>query len=299
MAYDSAVLAQVSIVGVFFASGYLYTKILLDAMRSVGANGINKESIREALFSRRIMTAHGWKVGPLSDAPCGADGDSSYGSTGGNNLNNNFNGRVNDPLCECNSGGRVVSIVRITPTLQMERMPASTVKFSLDTCVQSNTVQSPLIQLVSTPTVAAATAAVVSGSSSGGGALLAAAAERAATDFVGGDRAGYINASTSPSSRSGIVAAANYGSLADLAATEADKLITVAVGGVYTEDLLPPIKGGGLVLGIYNAHSARRRPRSPHLRHQPTQLEPVSQAFALGGLSAHAKLSARRRFGRC
>ena len=158
--------------GLEFAAGYLYTKILLDAMRSVGANGINKESIREALFSRRIMTAHGWKVGPLSDAPCGADGDTSSSSGGGNNFNNNFNGRPNDPLCECNSGGRVVSIVRITPTLQMERMPASTVKFSLDTCVQSNTVQSPLIQLVSTPTVAAATA-VVSGSSSGGGTLLA------------------------------------------------------------------------------------------------------------------------------
>ena len=110
-------------------------------------------------------------------------------------------------------------------------MPASTVKFPLDTCVQSSDVQSPLIQLVSTPT------AVVGGTTT---AAVAAAAARASADYTRGDRAGYINASTSPSSRTGILSAVPYGSLEDLAQTEADRLVTVAVGGVYTEDLIPP-----------------------------------------------------------
>ena len=201
--YPPPVYEASSILGVFLTSGYVYTSMLLDTMRLIGANGVNKVSIHEALFSKRIMKAHEWILGPYSADPCAR-------------------GKRNSPLCECNSGSRTASMVRIVTPLLMEPMPESTVEFSLDTCIQSNLIQSPLIQLVSSPNTSGP---------------LSISADRAVGDFVRGDRAGYINVSTSPSSRTGILLMRNYTSADDLALMERDHLITVAVGGVYRDEL--------------------------------------------------------------
>lgn len=209
MTYPMAAYEYNPTIGQFFAYGYLTISAFLNSIRRIShtKHSVDRYTIRESFFSRASFSFFDFELGPYSDANCTA-------------------GRVGTTACQCHAGARQVMLsILDKTTFNFVRQEHSTVTFSLDKCIRSSLIQSPLIQLVASPLNATSSVDP----------YVAAAVD----DFIVGDSAAYINASVGPSSRTGIITQVPYGSLDELAMVHEDELITVAVGGIYTEDITP------------------------------------------------------------
>eukprot|EP00744_Colponema_vietnamica_P001134 GILI01001915.1.p1 GENE.GILI01001915.1~~GILI01001915.1.p1 ORF type:complete len:1543 (+),score=376.49 GILI01001915.1:381-4631(+) len=190
--------------GVFAMTGFLIGNLMTSVFSSLGNNTINAQSIIDKTFSGWLVPAYDYVFGPYT-TPC----------EGWRTIS-----------CGCHSGARQVHMAYFDAQLEMHPLPNAIYDISLDVCLPQNVqIQSPLIQLMATPNTTGLTADQR--------ALVVAAHEL----YVAGDRAGYVNVSTSPSSRTGILLNTTYKSYTELATLQINRLTTVSTGSVYVDTI--------------------------------------------------------------
>lgn len=193
-----------SVYGAFAMSGFLLGSMMTGLFRTMGSNPINRTTILDEAFSGRILPVYDHIYGPYTK-PC----------EGARTI-----------ACGCHSGQRVVYLAYADANLELQPIPSAEMKISLDSCLPLDVgIQSPLIQLVTTP-AAAATAELVK------------LATASANAFIAGDTAGYVNVTRSPSSRTGILRRHAYATAADIAWVESNRFLTIATGSVYDADVM-------------------------------------------------------------